>query len=332
MSNPLKMRDSDDVSTIEDIKQREVGDDVPALRAIDPSLSQYDFGDLSKAVEFSKLMCQAGEMLPPHARRNPAICLALTMRATHWGFDPFALSQETFQATSGGPIGYQAKVFSAVARKAKIILQYRYEGDLEITDKPALSAKGNQVAKRSAVGNIRCICYATDGGQVLEYETPELDQITIKNSALWHNDPKQQLAYYAARGWMRRYRSDLMMGAYSDEEVEQIQMRDVSPKVGRFAQLASDAREAAKKTQGGPADGVDDDAQDQDAEEENSEAEIDQDSPEFQNGVAAGEGGLSRGDCPYTDDRTKAFNWLAGWDSTLPEEEQDGDDTEGGEE
>jgi hypothetical protein len=322
MSNALKMHEDDT------IQPRKVGDEVPEISTIDPGMSQYHFGDLSKAVEFAKLMCQAGVMLPKHAQNNPAICLALTMRATHWGFDPFALSQETFQAKEGGPVGYQAKVFTAVARKAGIILQYRYEGDLTITDKPALSAKGNTVARRKAVGNIKCIAYAHDGGKLLEFETPELDQITIKNSALWHNDPKSQLAYYAGRGWMRRYRSDLMMGAYSDDEVKDMPMRDVSPaqddQSGGFAKMIKDAREADKASpasdeeQGEAVDGF--------SEEVDDEPEGDPDHPAYQNGLKAAEGGLLRGDNPYRDDPDQAFQWFAGFDTVEQPDDQLQDD------
>jgi hypothetical protein len=328
MNNPLKMNEADKIGEVNPIQEREVGEEVQALKTLDPSLSKYDFGDLKHAVEFAKLMCQAGEMLPKHAQRNPSICLALTMRATQWGFDPYGLALESYQAQQGGPIAFQAKVFSAVARKAKIILQYRYEGDLTITDKPALSAKGNTVAKRSAVGNIRCICFATDGGHVLEYETPELDQITIKNSALWHNDPKQQLAYYAARGWMRRYRSDLMLGAFSDEEVQQINMRDVTPKPegGGFSKMITDARKAAaseasaqETTDDGKPDGADDTSDDEDP-------EIDPEHPALKLGFDAAAADLGAGECPFREDPDSARHWLAGWEShPVPDEEEEGD-------
>jgi hypothetical protein len=324
----------------DEIQPRKTGDDVPDLFTVDPALGQYQFGDLAKYVEFSKLMCQAGEMLPKHAQKNPAICLALTMRAVHWGFDPFALALESYQAGGSGPVGYMAKVFTAVIRKAGITLNYRYEGELIILDKPVKSYKGNEVAKRTATGNRKCIAYAEIGGHLLEYETPELDQITIKNSPLWHNDPNQQLAYYAGRGWARRHRSDLMMGAYSQDEIQDMRaMRDVTPKPSGFAQLGDNARNKAasapkeedaipstqKETKDEPTDDTADDAAIEgdlikdDVAEDQPETEIDPTSPAFGMGAeAAGEDFIGRDQGPFKaneESDVEHANWLAGFDS-----------------
>lgn len=313
MTQKLKLLEEDT------IKPRVVGDPIPEIATVDPGLSQYNFGDLSSAVEFAKMMCQAGPMLPPHAQNNPAICLAITMRSTHWGFDPFALAQETYQATQGGPVAYQAKVFGAVARKAGIILQYRYEGELKMLDEKALSAKGNVVAQRKAVGDIKCIVSFEDHGVMLEYDTPTLDEITIKNSALWHNDPKQQLGYYAVRGWMRRHRPDLMMGAYSEEEVQQMEMRDVTPKQSGLAQLANRAREEAQASKDEPTQDTGAEAEAETVEHEQAEPQDYADTAEYKIGWAAAEGGLPRSSCPFRDDPDQGLAWLEGFDAYDPD-------------
>lgn len=207
-----------------------VADRLRDVKSFDPGLGSYTFSNLGEVVRFADLMCKAGEMLPEHLRNRPALCMAVTMRATHWGFDPFALAMETYQAKQGGPIGYQAKVFVAALRSAGIKLRYRYEGTVTMLEKPVTSYKGNKIAERTATGDRKCVAYASIDGETLEYETMTLDQITIKNSPLWHNDPDQQLAYAAGRGWARRYRPDLIMGAYSSDEVEQMApMKDVTP-------------------------------------------------------------------------------------------------------
>lgn len=221
---------------------------VAEIQNFDPGLGAYNFGALGEAVKFADLMSRAGEVLPAHLRGKPAMCLAVTMRAVHWGFDPFALGLETYQAKDGGVIGFQAKVFTAVLRKHGVPLRYRYEGKTTWLDKPAMSARGNEVAKRQAVGDRKCIAYAVIDGETLEYASPTLDEITVKNSPMWHNDPDQQLAYYSGRGFARRYRSDLMMGAYSNDEVESMAMRDVTPtpKENGFSRLVQGARAAAQ--------------------------------------------------------------------------------------
>jgi len=320
-----------DLNEEDTIKSREVGDPIPELEMLDPGLNQFKFSNPLEYVEFAKLMCQAEAMLPDHAKRNPSICMAIAMRAAHWGnFDPYALAQESFQAKPGGPIGFMAKVFSAVMRKNGIILQYRYEGTFEMLKEPFKSARGNVIAQRTAVGDRKCIVSYEDQGILLEYETPKLDDITIKNSALWHNDPDQQLGYYAVRGWARRHRSDLMLGAYSDDEVRQIQeMKDVTPKRSGFAELGQKARqksseEETDKTIAGEtvdekiaSDDVEGD--EKEVEKDTSEIVVVPDSPAFIMGMeAAAEGFIRREEGPFSKNDEaieENTNWIAGFDS-----------------
>lgn len=164
---------------------------VADVKSFDPGLGSYSFKDLGAVVKFADLMSNAGEMLPVHLQNKPALCMAITMRATHWGFDPFALAMESFQAKPGGPIGYQAKVFTAALRNAGVKLRYRYEGTIEIIDKPVKSRKGNEIAARTAKGDRKCIAYLVEGGEELTFETMTLDQITIADeNGVDHTDLK----------------------------------------------------------------------------------------------------------------------------------------------
>lgn len=280
-----------------------VADQVKDITSFDPGLGAYSFNSLSDAVRFADLMSSAGEMLPEHLRGKPALCLAVTMRALHWGFDPFALATETYQAKQGGVIGYQAKVFSAALRQcAGISLRYEFQGAVKMLDEPVRSARGNEIARRKAVGDRRCRAWAEVAGEVFEYETPALDDITIKNSPQWHNDPDQQLAYYAARGWARRHRPDVMMGAFSNDEVDEMRpMRDVTPRRGGLAQLAAKARGEEEADSSGQQ-GVE------------TEPAAPSASPYELGREAGADADAARGDCPYTEDPDAASEWFRGFD------------------
>ena len=295
---------------------------VAEVKTYDPALGAYTFNNLGDVVRFADLMSKAGEMLPEHLRRQPALCLAVTMRATQWKMDPFALAMETYQAKQGGPIGYQAKVFTAALNGAGVKLRYRYEGEVKMLDQPVKSYKGNEIAKRTATGNRKCIAYAVIDGDTLEYETMTLDQITIKNSPMWHNDPDQQLSYAAGRGWARRYRADVIMGAYSDDEVREMTMKDVTPKETAFTKLAASARSGKPAT--ATQDAQDGEIVDQEPEDAASavaaltDEEIDGGAPgsqAFDHGVAAFEDGKPEIDCPYdlTEARAEAIDWHYGY-------------------
>ena len=292
---------------------------VENVKAFDPGLGAYNFDNLGQAVQFADVMSRAGEMLPDHLRHKPALCLAITMRAVQWGFDPFGLAMETYQAKPGGVIGYQAKVFAAALRNTQgIQLQYRYEGEIEMIDKPVVSHKGREIAKRTATGNRCCTAYATVDGEILEYTTMPLDQITIKNSPLWHNDPDQQLAYYAARGWVRRYRPEVMMGAFSTDEVETMEtMKDVTPQPSGFARLAQQARqqaaEQANEQESG--DGTNECTEPPQAAPEGAGDDdgLDALKDAFNAGMDAAAAGLGVDDNPHKDDEALATAWREGW-------------------
>jgi hypothetical protein len=53
-----------------------------------------------------------------------------------------------------------------------------------------------------------------------EYTTPQLKDITPKNSPLWQSDPDQQMAYFGVRRWGRRYCPDILLGVFARDEIE----------------------------------------------------------------------------------------------------------------
>lgn len=332
------MSNNDMTITEEDqIQERQVGDPVPDLNHL-PSNSVYDFEDLSGAVEFAKVMAQAGPMLPLHCQKQAGVCLAILYRAKNWGLDPFALAQESYQVKHGAPVAYMSSVFSALLVRNGIYLEYDYSGETHFTNAAAQSLKGNKVADQTAAGTRQCTVTADVGGKPKSYTTPMLKDIKVKNSPLWHNDPDQQLGYYAARAWARRYRPDLMLGFVTIEDVQDApEMRNVTPRdeaTGGFSQMIQKAREERK-------------APDQsetlktDPEPDPEPDAIDLEHPAYRLGYDAAAGGIGAGECPFRDDPESARHWLAGWedqkdqpeDPDVSRETTDGDgEIDGGDE
>ncbi|MCH8240709.1 MAG: hypothetical protein IIB62_11815 [Proteobacteria bacterium] len=333
-------------------------DQMSDVANFDPALGSYNFANLGQGLKFADMMSRAGEMLPSHLRDKIPLCLAVTMRALQWRIDPFALAQETYQAKDGGVIGYQAKVFVAALRTmAGISLDFRFEGEYTLSDEAVTGSKGGAIAPRRATGDRRCIASYTDSdGRLFEFETPKLDDIGVKNSPLWHNDPRQQLAYYAGRGWTRRHRPDVIMGAYSDDEVEDMPvMKDVTPKKSGLMQhleqinngRAAQAK-AAKWSRDNMADNQDtgpdpaDENQDAAAEASASSAseahtgdkqaptdntpEKDAKAPTersdaFRDGFSAFSNGRDMRDCPYEAQSDNKIEWLIGFRSGVYQSE-----------
>jgi hypothetical protein len=64
-----------------------------------------------------------------------------------------------------------------------------------------------------------------------------LTQATTRNSTLWADDPKQQIAYLAQKRWARLYCPGVILGVYSVDELETISTeKDVTPQKGSAKQ------------------------------------------------------------------------------------------------
>ena len=76
---------------------------------------------------------------------------------------------------------------------------------------------------------------AADGTEVVRRVTsPTVGPIKVKNSPLWFSDVDQQLAYYTARTWARRYRPHRLLGVYSREEMEALAPPDPATRRALF--------------------------------------------------------------------------------------------------
>lgn len=158
--------------------------------------------NMAEVMEFAKLMSVSGTAVPKHLRTNPGACLAICVQALEWNFSPFAVANQSYEVNDR--IAYQSMLIHAVI-EARVKLKGRlrpiYEGD-----GPAL----------------RCIIRGHPVSELepLEYKSPTVGSIKVKNSPLWTSDVEQQLFYYSSRAWARRYFPDVLLGVYSKDELE----------------------------------------------------------------------------------------------------------------
>lgn len=199
-------------------------------------------GHLRDAMEFAKVMAQSGPMVPKHCQGQPGVCLGITMRALHWGAEPFAVAEKSYyvpkrrkkrpQASGrgapqpqeepeedsgeGGKIAYEASLIHAVIQKhgnLKGDLSTTYEG--EVVPVPGREGEFTDKRRIKVVGT-----YVQNGVEVTrEYTSPEVCTIAVKNSPLWTADLEQQLHYYGTRAWARRWRPGIILGVYTREEI-----------------------------------------------------------------------------------------------------------------
>lgn len=149
---------------------------------------------------------------------EPNNCRFVAYQAARWGMDPIAVATKTFFTGAGDKmrVGYEAQLIHALIESdpdmvEPLDFQFGYSD-------PAKKLAGFRYCK--VTGIIRS---ATKPRSIT---TPTVAQIKVKNSPLWFSDPDQQLSYYGARAWARRFKPGRILGIYSRDEMDN--MRNVS--------------------------------------------------------------------------------------------------------
>lgn len=178
---------------------------------------------MNQLVRFAELMAQSKATVPQHLAGKTADCLAVTMQAAQWGMNPFAVAQKTHVVN--GTLGYEAQLVNAVVSSSNLLtsrLNYRWDGDWSKvngkTDKsPSLTVTVSAVIKGEAEPRELTISMAQAG---------------VRNSPLWEQDPRQQLAYLCVKRWARLHAPDVLLGVYTPDELQETAPRverDITP-------------------------------------------------------------------------------------------------------
>lgn len=174
------------------------------------------------------LMASSVCTVPKHLQGNQGDCFAIALQAMQWGMNPFAVAQKTHLVQ--GTLGYEAQLVNAVITTmapTKGRLKFEWFGDWSrvVGNFKELEGKNGKYRKLNSTMADEKGCgvrvYATlqgeDEPRILELL---LTQAGVRNSTLWADDPKQQLAYLAIKRWSRLYCPDVIMGVYSADELE----------------------------------------------------------------------------------------------------------------
>lgn len=178
---------------------------------------------MDRLVRFATLMADSKATVPAHLAGKPADCLAVTMQAAQWGMNPFAVAQKTHVVN--GTLGYEAQLVNAVVSSSNLLatrLNYRWDGDW---------SKVNGKSDKSP--NLTVTVWATLKGETEPRElTISMAQAGVRNSPLWEQDPRQQLAYLCVKRWARLNAPDVLLGVYTPDELQETAPRverDITP-------------------------------------------------------------------------------------------------------
>jgi len=189
-----------------------------------------DPGTMRSMTDLATMMADGKTTVPEHLRGNKADCMAIVLQAMQWQMNPFAVAQKTF-IVKGGALSYEAQLVNAViTSKAPTIdrLHYDWFGPWEKIVGKFLVKKNAENKEYRVPGwglldevGLGVRVWATFRGEneprVLE---TLMAQARTRNSTLWADDPKQQIAYLATKKWARLFCPDVILGVYTPDEFE----------------------------------------------------------------------------------------------------------------
>ncbi|MER3824117.1 recombinase RecT [Klebsiella pneumoniae] len=178
---------------------------------------------MDRLVRFATLMADSKATVPAHLAGKPADCLAVTMQAAQWGMNPFAVAQKTHVVN--GTLGYEAQLVNAVVSSSNLLatrLNYKWDGDWS-----KVSGKTDKSPSLTVT-----VCATLKGESEPRTLTISMAQAGVRNSPLWEQDPRQQLAYLCVKRWARLHAPDVLLGVYTPDELQEAAPRverDITP-------------------------------------------------------------------------------------------------------
>lgn len=178
---------------------------------------------MNQLVRFAELMACSKATVPAHLAGKPSDCLAVTMQAAQWGMNPFAVAQKTHVVN--GTLGYEAQLVNAVVSSSNLLstrLNYRWDGDWS-------KVNGKSDKSPSLTVTVSAVLKGETEPREL---TISMAQAGVRNSPLWEQDPRQQLAYLCVKRWARLHAPDVLLGVYTPDELQETTPRverDITP-------------------------------------------------------------------------------------------------------
>lgn len=204
---------------------------------VNSNIALFDSQYLNAISTFAQIMAQGTATVPEHLQGNQADCMAVAMQAAQWQMNPFAVAQKTHLIH--GVLGYEAQLVNAVITRSGVLanrFEYDWYGPWEKVVGKFQIRKGDKgeyrvpdwtLADEMGIG---IIIRATLKGEDKPRELNLLlAQARTRNSTLWADDPRQQLAYLAVKRWARLYCPDVILGVYTPDELEEREEKVINP-------------------------------------------------------------------------------------------------------
>lgn len=192
---------------------------------------------MDKLERLADLMASGKATVPQHLKGSKGDCFAICLQSMQWGLNPFMAAQKTH--IINGTLGYEAQLVAAVINSSGIVkdrFNFEWFGEWEkiigkfkeVVSQSKKDDNGNPKKfivpdwKQQDEHGLGVKVWATLRGESQPRAlTLLLTQARTRNSTLWTEDPKQQLAYLAQKRWARLYAPDVILGVYTPDEMHQ---------------------------------------------------------------------------------------------------------------
>lgn len=194
-----------------------------------------DSNAMDRMERIADLMASGRTTVPQHIRGSKGDCFAIVLQSMQWGMNPIAVAQKTHIVN--GTLGYEAQLVAAVINTSGVVrgrFNFEWFGPWEkivgkfktVESRTKKDDNGNP--KKYVVPNwmpededgLGVRVWATIKGESTPRElTLLMAQARTRNSTLWTDDPKQQLAYLAQKRWARLFTPDVILGVYTADEL-----------------------------------------------------------------------------------------------------------------
>lgn len=215
-----------------------------AVMVVEDSIPIFDTARFEHYGRIAAVMANAS--LVPNSLRGQtreeavANCFMVINQADRWGLDPFAVAQ--CASVVSGKLMWEGKLISAVIKsKLGLDLHFYFTGEkgsdayrAYVSDVPFTEEIVAKLEPGKSPLGLRVI-----DGSVAEWKT------TNDN---WKKQPDMQLRYRGARVWCRAYEPAIMLGVYTDDEMEDLREE---------REVQAQAREAAPRLSAGFGDDTD---------------------------------------------------------------------------
>lgn len=154
-------------------------------------------------------------LVPKNFENNPAACFVGLQLAAQLGVNPFMLFQKIYNI--GGKIGIEAQVAIAIANQRGV-----FEGPIE----HKFSGQGDS---RSCTATAILAKSKKPVSLEIDWKTVNAEGWNKKGGSKWLTMPDQMFRYRSSLWLIRTYAPECLMGLNSIDEIEDMQMIDVTP-------------------------------------------------------------------------------------------------------